>query len=332
MKNLMKVFVVIALLVFSTTAFAQIRPGAFNIGPYFGFGAFEGNQDLDNAPVIGIRAGYDFTKNWGVEATVNWIPTRYNYSSSRFVMPPQGGIPVLVASEGDVHTNVYNYRIEGIYNFALASVPKLVPFLAVGIGGQTIDYRGTHPDASDRTRIAPDWGGGLKYFLTDDLAIRADVRHVIAIGSIYNDLEATLGMAFYFGGKKDAPAPPPASPEPEKQVFDERVKLNVEFDFDKSDIRPRYHDELKKVGDFMNKYPDVNMAIEGHTDSIGTDEYNQRLSQRRVDSVKNYIVDKFNIDGKRIKATGYGESRPVADNSTDEGRQRNRRVEAVSIK
>lgn len=322
MKNLMKVFVVIALLVFSTTAFAQIRPGAFNIGPYFGVGAFEGNQDLDNAPVIGIRGGYDFTKNWGVEATVNWIPTRYNYSTA-------GGQTAPAVIRDDSHTNVYNYRIEGIYNFALASVPKLVPFLAVGIGGQTIDYRGTHPDASDRTRFAPDWGGGLKYFLTDDLAVRADVRHVIAIGSIYNDLEATLGMAFYFGGKKDAPAPPP---EPAKQVFDERVRLNVEFDFDKADIRPRYHDELKTVGDFMNKYPDVNMAIEGHTDSIGTDEYNQRLSQRRVDSVKNYIVEKFNIDGKRIKATGYGESRPIADNKTDEGRQKNRRVEAVSIK
>jgi len=158
------------------------------------------------------------------------------------------------------------------------------------------------------------------------MAIRADVRHVIAIGSAYNDLEATLGLAFYFGGKKDA------VPAPEKQVFDEKVRLNIEFDFDKSDIRPRYHDELRTVGDYMNKYPDVNMAIEGHTDSIGTDEYNQALSQRRVDSVKNYIVEKFNIDGKRIKATGYGESKPIADNSTDEGRQTNRRVEAVSIK
>ncbi|MBN1473738.1 MAG: OmpA family protein [Syntrophaceae bacterium] len=326
MKSLMKIFVVAALLVFSTTAFAQIRPGAFNIGPYFGVGAFEGNQDLDNAPVIGIRGGYDFTKNWGVEATANWIPTRYDHN---YYVPRAQGLPGWY--NDDSHVNVYNYRIEGIYNFELTSIPKLVPFLAVGIGGQTIDYRGnTHGTAKDRTRFAPDWGGGLKYFLTDDLAVRADVRHVIAIGSIYNDIEATLGMAFYFGGKKEAPAPPP--PEPAKQVFDERVRLNIEFDFDKADIRPRYHDELKTVGDFMNKYPDVNMAIEGHTDSIGTDEYNQRLSQRRVDSVKNYIVEKFNIDGKRIKATGYGESRPIADNSTDEGRQRNRRVEAVSIK
>ena len=313
MKSLMKVFIVVALLVFSTTAFAQIRPGAFNIGPYFGLGAFEGNQDLDNGPVIGIRGGYDFTKNLGVEATVNWIPTRYNYDFTR-VQGPWG--------KDDVHTNVYNYRIEGIYNFDLFPDKRFVPFLAVGVGGQTIDYRGSHPGERDVTRFAADWGGGLKFFMTENMAIRADVRHVLAIGSIYNDLEATLGIAFYFGGKKDAA----------KQVFDEKVRLNVEFDFDKADIRPRYHDELRKVGDFMNQYPDVNMALEGHTDSIGTDEYNQRLSQRRVDSVKKYIVDKFNIDGKRIKATGYGESRPIADNSTDEGRQRNRRVEAVSIK
>ncbi len=318
MKNLMKVFVVIALLVFSTTAFAQIRPGAFNIGPYFGFGAFEGNQDLDNGPVIGIRGGYDFTKNWGVEATVNWIPTRYNYALYRQDV-----------GKDDVHTNVFNYRVEGIYNIDLFPDKRFVPFLAVGVGGQTIDYRGTHPGERDRTRFAADWGGGLKFFMTENMALRADVRHVLAIGSIYNDLEATLGIAFYFGGKKDAPAPVPVA---EKKVFDERVRLNIEFDFDKSDIRPRYHDELRTVGDYMNKYPDVNMAIEGHTDSIGTDEYNQALSQRRVDSVKNYIVEKFNIDGKRIKATGYGESKPIADNSTDEGRQTNRRVEAVSIK
>lgn len=317
MKSLMKVFIVVALLVFSTTAFAQIKPGAFNIGPYFGLGAFEGNQDLDNAPVIGIRGGYDFTKNWGVEATVNWIPTRYNYDYS--VMIPR---QTLVRFDDSSHVNVYNYRIEGIYNFDLFPDKRFVPFLAVGVGGQTIDYRGSHQGERDVTRFAPDWGGGLKFFMTENMAIRADVRHVIAIGSAYNDLEATLGLAFYFGGKKDAP----------KQIFDEKVRLNIEFDFDKADIRPRYHDELKKVGDFMNQYPDVNMALEGHTDSIGTDEYNQRLSQRRVDSVKKYIVDKFNIDGKRIKATGYGESRPIADNSTDEGRQRNRRVEAVSIK
>ncbi|OGP67307.1 MAG: hypothetical protein A2W27_07365 [Deltaproteobacteria bacterium RBG_16_44_11] len=329
MKNVMRVFIVIALLIFSTTAFAQIKPGAFNIGPLFGVATFEGNQDLDNAPVLGVRGGYDFTKNWGVEATFNWVPTRYNYGFN--ANNPQGALG-LSGSDSE-YTNVYNYRIEAIYNFMPEQ--RLVPFIAVGIGGQSIDYRGGSGEP-DRTRLAPDYGVGVKYFLTDAIALRGDVRHVLAIGSIYNDLEATVGLAFYFGGKKEAPAPAPpvaAVPELEKKMMDEgRARLNVEFDFDKSDIRPQYHDEIKQVADFMVKYPNTKIAIEGHTDSIGTDEYNQKLSQRRVDSVKDYIIDKFGIDGKRLRSEGFGETRPIADNKTAEGRQRNRRVESVLIK
>jgi OOP family OmpA-OmpF porin len=82
----------------------------------------------------------------------------------------------------------------------------------------------------------------------------------------------------------------------------------------------------------MIKYPDTKIAIEGHTDSIGSNEYNQKLSERRANSVKNYIIDNFGIDAKRLRAEGFGETRPIADNNTDEGRQRNRRVESVLIK
>src|SRR4030042_115321 len=326
----MRVFIVIVLLIFSTTAFAQIKPGAFNIGPLFGVATFEGNQDLDNAPVLGVRGGYDFTKNWGGEATFNWVPTRYEHSSGYFDRRLQR----FVGTGDSEYVNVYNYRIEGIYNFDLFPDKRFVPFVAVGIGGQTIDYRSDSDPQPDRTRFAPDYGIGLKYFLTENIALRGDVRHVLAIGSIYNDLEATVGLAFYFGGKKEAPAPPVAAvPELEKKMMDEgRARLNVEFDFDKSDIRPQYNDEIKQVADFMVKYPDTKIAIEGHTDSIGTDEYNQKLSQRRVESVKDYIIDRFGIDGKRLRSEGFGETRPIADNKTAEGRQRNRRVESVLIK
>jgi OOP family OmpA-OmpF porin len=325
MKAVMRVLLVIVLSVLSTTAFAQIKPGAFNIGPNVGAGWFEGNQDLDTGLNIGLRGGYDFTKHWGIEATFNWIPTRYEYYEA--VVGPQGLVSL---TEHSPRTNVFNYRIEGIYHFYIKSAPRLVPFLTAGIGGQSIDY--TSGDKSDKTRFAPAYGAGLKYFLTERIALRGDVRHVLPIGSVYNNLEVTMGLAYYFGAKKAAAAPEPPPPPPEKEMFDERVRLNVEFDFDKSNIRPEYHDELKKVGDFMNKYPETNIVLEGHTDSRGSEEYNQKLSQRRVDSVKNYIIEKFNIDEKRLTTVGYGETRPIADNNTDGGRQRNRRVEAVSIK
>ncbi|MBN1615428.1 MAG: OmpA family protein, partial [Deltaproteobacteria bacterium] len=107
------------------------------------------------------------------------------------------------------------------------------------------------------------------------------------------------------------------------------VRLNVEFDTDKADIKSKYHDEIEKFADFMNRYTDTKAIIEGHTDSIASMSYNQALSERRADSVKQYLVEQFNIDPDRLTTAGYGETRPIGDNATAEGRQLNRRVQAV---
>jgi OmpA-OmpF porin, OOP family len=79
----------------------------------------------------------------------------------------------------------------------------------------------------------------------------------------------------------------------------------------------------------MKEFPDKNITIEGHTDNIGTNEYNQKLSEKRAKSVRQYLIDKFGINGSRLTAVGYGEEKPIASNDTAEGRQTNRRVEAV---
>ena len=107
------------------------------------------------------------------------------------------------------------------------------------------------------------------------------------------------------------------------------INLNVLFDFDKADIKPKYNSEIKRVADYMTAYPWEKATLEGHTDSKGTDAYNQKLSQRRVDAVMKNLVEKFGISADRLKAVGYGESKPIATNDTDEGRQLNRRVQAV---
>jgi len=106
------------------------------------------------------------------------------------------------------------------------------------------------------------------------------------------------------------------------------ITLLVEFDFDKSVVKPQYHGDIEKVANFLKAYPKTTGELEGHTDSIGTDEYNMKLSQRRAQSVKKYLVDKFGIDPARLSTVGYGESQPVASNKTDAGRQKNRRVVA----
>jgi outer membrane protein OmpA-like peptidoglycan-associated protein len=107
------------------------------------------------------------------------------------------------------------------------------------------------------------------------------------------------------------------------------IALNVEFDTGKAIVKEKYYDNIKKVADFMKANPGAAITIEGHTDNVGNAAYNKKLSLKRAKSVRQYMIDKFGIDGKRIKTAGYGKDAPIANNNTEEGRQKNRRVEAV---
>ena len=124
------------------------------------------------------------------------------------------------------------------------------------------------------------------------------------------------------------PAPKPVAVAPAPIQY-ESIELKVLFDNDKSLVKPDYYPEVKRVADFMARHPEVSATIEGHTDSNASDSYNLKLSQRRVDAVKQILIGKFGIESSRLNAIGYGESRPIATNATAEGRQQNRRVVAV---
>ena len=101
------------------------------------------------------------------------------------------------------------------------------------------------------------------------------------------------------------------------------------FDFNSSDIRGEYTDKLAMLEDYLQKNPDAFVVAAGFSDSVGDEEYNLALSERRASSFKDYLVNNFNIDTNRIVTLWYSEINPVADNATDEGRQRNRRVEVA---
>ena len=107
------------------------------------------------------------------------------------------------------------------------------------------------------------------------------------------------------------------------------MTLKVEFASDRAVITQQYYDEINSVGEYMNKYPTTTAAIEGHTDNLGGHEYNMKLSQRRAENVVKYLVDKFGIDRSRLTAKGYGATRRIAYNNTPEGRQKNRRINAI---
>ena len=115
------------------------------------------------------------------------------------------------------------------------------------------------------------------------------------------------------------------TPEPAEPV---RVELDVKFDFDKAVVKEESQGDIKSLADFMSQYPATTTVVEGHTDSVGTDAYNQGLSERRANAVRDVLVNQYGVGGDRVSSVGYGESRPVADNATAEGRAINRRVEA----
>lgn len=106
------------------------------------------------------------------------------------------------------------------------------------------------------------------------------------------------------------------------------VSMRINFDFDKADIRPDEYGTMHKVAEILNTYPESKVHISGHTDFIGSDEYNIRLSQRRVNSVIAFLTTREKISYNRFfMPIGYGEMRPVDTNTTPEGRFRNRRVD-----
>jgi OOP family OmpA-OmpF porin len=99
------------------------------------------------------------------------------------------------------------------------------------------------------------------------------------------------------------------------------------FDFNSAAVGNEYTDKLAMLGDYLQKNPDAFVVAAGFTDSVGDEEYNLALSKRRAASFKDHLVNNYSIDTHRIVTLWYGELNPAADNSTDEGRQRNRRVE-----
>ncbi|MCE5264542.1 MAG: OmpA family protein [Deltaproteobacteria bacterium] len=209
MKKVIIGVIMVLLAVTVTAGQAQVREGSYDVTPFIGGYVFEGNEDFKNAPAFGLRGGYHFTKSLGVEGFFNYVPTEVE------------SVP------GNPDMNLYGFGIEGLYHFMPDS--RLVPFVAVGLGGSRYSVSG----GTNRDRFTVDYGAGLKYFVTENVALRADIRHVILpLHDHFNELLYSVGVTFAFGGaKKAAPvvetvraaepaaapvvvAPPPPPPPP----------------------------------------------------------------------------------------------------------------------
>jgi outer membrane protein OmpA-like peptidoglycan-associated protein len=127
---------------------------------------------------------------------------------------------------------------------------------------------------------------------------------------------------------KPKPEPKPAEVKPGAKVVD-RFILTINFAFNKSTITKSDADQLRKALEFIKKYPGAKIKLEGYTDSIGGEKYNLRLSEKRAEATKEYLVKEGHIEDSRLSTVGYGKSKPIASNKTKSGRAQNRRVEIV---
>lgn len=162
-----------------------------------------------------------------------------------------------------------------------------------------------------------------------DKGLKADTQYCYAVSAVDNDgRESEIGrqvcITTLSAQKRAAEAATAAAP-----FRKERITIGIAFDNKQAVIKSTYHREIKKLADALLAHPDLKAAIEGHTDNAGSRASNMKLSQKRAESVKRYLIEKFGIKASRLTAKGYGMSKPIATNKTAEGRKKNRRVEAL---
>lgn len=205
------------------------------------------------------------------------------------------------------------------------------PYISTGIAHQSISNTGRkHNTGRDRDTIL-NLGVGAKLYFTNNFYARAGVDGMYGLGNHQGEYMLTGALGFNFGGgKKVEPQPEVIVVEPVKPALETlKVQLDVKFAFDKATITEDSYGDIKQVADFMKQFPKTTTVVEGYTDSVGAEAYNQKLSQERANAVRNALVEKYGVESNRVEAVGHGESNPVADNATKEGRALNRRVDAT---
>ena len=370
-------------------SWAENKVGALTLSPMVGGIVMEGDQNVDDDWAYGLGIGYNFTKEFGLEAVLNYAELEED------------------GTNDDV--DFWNYRIDALYHINPDN--DLVPYVALGAGVYDLD--------SDQEFMA-NYGVGLLYYVAEDVALRADVRHLAAFNesNLENNLLYTAGLKFQFGGREEAPAPAeaaavaapapvdsdgdgvtddrdqcPDTPQgvkvdakgcpldsdgdgvtddrdqcpdtPKGTKVDEKgcpldsdgdgvgddidqcpntpagivvddkgcelkLTLHINFDFDKAVIKPEFKSDLDRAAAFVRENSQAPyILIAGNTDSVGKEEYNQRLSEQRAEAVRQALIRDYGLDAGKLKAVGYGEYQPIADNATEEGRAQNRRVELI---
>ena len=296
----------------------------------------EGNLDLDNQLTYGLRFGINLN---GIFNQIELGYDRTNnidYKNSVF----------------DTDLNRYYANVVKEYKMS----PETALYALVGLGYEDVK----NEQLENKDSMFAQYGGGVKYWVSDNFALKAEIRHAVKFHENNNNLFYSLGFVIPLDAKTapivakvEEPKPVPVAPKdsdgdgvyddadkcqntPKGTVVDAQgctkiIRLHVTFDFDQVSIKKEFMPEIEKVADFMKQNSGYSVVLEGHTDSKGSDTYNQKLSDKRAKAVAKALSD-LGIPNAKITTEAYGESKPVATNDTDAGRAENRRVDAKFTK
>ncbi|MEX2353030.1 MAG: OmpA family protein, partial [Gammaproteobacteria bacterium] len=291
-------------------------------------------EDEDRDFGYKLFGGYQFGKFISVEGGYFDIG-KFGYTAE---MIPAGTLDAAITVRG-LNLDLVGYLpiTEQFSAFARAGVNHAkVKGKFAGTGLATV----TTPTTSERDTNYK-FGFGLQYFLSERLGLRAEAERYRIDDSLGTKGDVDLfsvGLVYRFGATA---APVASRPEPVKedvvhvivpapaQTQEYCSILDMQFEINQNTVQREYEEKIDQVGIFMTKYPETTAVIEGHSDEVGTSADNMRLSQTRAESVVSYLVDRHRINRSRLRAVGYGETRPIASNTTDVGRRLNRRINAV---
>ncbi|NCO51525.1 MAG: outer membrane beta-barrel domain-containing protein [Deltaproteobacteria bacterium] len=311
-----------------TAARAEIKAGSLELSPFVGYSFFEDRQNLNNRPVFGGRIGYNLTDRWGIEGVTEFTRGRVDDVNQAFTQKGQFTSPIS-------RVDIINYHADLLLHFLPKS--NFNPFIVAGFGAMNYD-----PKINDDDMTVFNYGVGAKYWLEKDVALRLDLRDNLILDDEIHNPEATLGIVFSFGGQSHfaaAPAPVAVSKPASKPVakVEEKVVIlasepkveekvlvaavepkviilafeDVHFDFDQSALKPEAKVILKRNIQLLKDNPKAKIRIAGYTSQQGTDEYNQKLSERRAEAVKAYLVEEGIIVPGRLDTIGYGHRDPA---------------------
>ena len=301
----------------------------------------DSSRDITNGNLYGGSLGYFLTEDLSL-------------SLNHGVFKSLESNDTLAGESDKEKVNGHQTGLEAVYHWGTPGPRALRPYVSTGFAHQELDN--TYTRGEDRTTLYT-LGAGVKYYLSENVMLKTGVDVLHGLDNGQTEWMAGVGLGINLGGAKPAaPAPAPVEmctdsdndgvcdnvdkcPDTPANVTVDadgcpavaevvRVELDVKFDFDKAVVKPESYQDIQSLADFMKQYPQTTTTVEGHTDAVGSDAYNQQLSERRANAVREVLVNEYGVESERVGAVGYGEARPVADNASNEGRAINRRVEA----